>query len=51
MTVDGVHEGRLHGRARRDANFIFVDIKRDSRGFQDACRKKGVARRPRRSRR
>jgi histidinol-phosphate aminotransferase len=25
-----------------DANFMFVNIKRDSRGFQDACRVKGV---------
>jgi len=29
--------------ASSDANFVFVDIKRDSRGFQDACRKDGVA--------
>jgi histidinol-phosphate aminotransferase len=29
--------------ARSDSNFIFVDIKRDSVGFQDACRKMGVA--------
>ena len=29
--------------ARSDANFVFVDIKRDSRGFQDACRQHGVA--------
>lgn len=28
--------------ARSDANFIFVNIKRDSRGFQEACRQKGV---------
>ena len=28
--------------APSDANFIFVDIKRDARGFQDACRKEGV---------
>jgi len=25
-----------------DANFLFVNIKRDSRGFQEACRQKGV---------
>ncbi len=25
-----------------DANFVFVNIKRDSRGFQEACRQKGV---------
>lgn len=29
--------------AHSDANFVFVDIKRDSRGFQDACRQQGVA--------
>lgn len=29
--------------AASDANFIFVNIKRDARGFQDACRKKGIA--------
>jgi histidinol-phosphate aminotransferase len=29
--------------APSDANFVFVNIKRDSRGFQDACRKEGVA--------
>lgn len=28
--------------AASDANFIFVNIKRDSRGFQEACRQKGV---------
>lgn len=28
--------------APSDANFIFVDIKRDARGFQEACRKDGV---------
>ncbi|MEQ1757389.1 MAG: aminotransferase class I/II-fold pyridoxal phosphate-dependent enzyme [Vicinamibacterales bacterium] len=28
--------------AASDANFIFVNIKRDARGFQDACRLKGV---------
>lgn len=28
--------------AASDANFIFVNIKRDSRGFQEACRLKGV---------
>jgi histidinol-phosphate aminotransferase len=28
--------------APSDANFIFVDIRRDARGFQDACRKEGV---------
>jgi histidinol-phosphate aminotransferase len=28
--------------ADSDANFIFVNIKRDSRGFQEACRVKGV---------
>ena len=25
-----------------DANFVFVEIKRDTRGFQEACRLKGV---------
>jgi histidinol-phosphate aminotransferase len=29
--------------AQSDANFVFVEIKRDSRGFQDACRQQGVA--------
>jgi histidinol-phosphate aminotransferase len=29
--------------ASSDANFIFVDIKRDSRSFQDGCRQQGVA--------
>jgi histidinol-phosphate aminotransferase len=29
--------------AKSDANFIFVDIKRDAAGFQDGCRKLGVA--------
>ena len=29
--------------AASDANFIFVNIKRDARGFQDACRTKGIA--------
>lgn len=28
--------------ALSDANFVFVNIKRDSRGFQEACRLKGV---------
>ena len=28
--------------APSDANFIFVDIRRDSRGFQEACRTEGV---------
>ena len=28
--------------APSDANFIFVDIRRDARGFQDACRRDGV---------
>ena len=28
--------------AASDANFLFVNIKRDSRGFQEACRQKGV---------
>jgi histidinol-phosphate aminotransferase len=29
--------------AHSDANFVFVDIKRESKGFQDACRQQGVA--------
>jgi histidinol-phosphate aminotransferase len=29
--------------AQSDANFVFVDIKRDSRAFQDGCRQQGVA--------
>ena len=29
--------------APSDANFVFVNIKRDSRSFQEACRKDGVA--------
>jgi histidinol-phosphate aminotransferase len=29
--------------AHSDANFVFVEIKRDSRGFQEACRQQGVA--------
>ena len=29
--------------APSDANFIFVDIKRDSRGFQDGCRQLSIA--------
>ena len=28
--------------AASDANFVFVNIRRDSRGFQEACRLKGV---------
>ncbi len=28
--------------ARSDANFIFVNIKREAKGFQEACRQKGV---------
>jgi histidinol-phosphate aminotransferase len=29
--------------AHSDANFVFVEIKRDSKGFQEACRQLGVA--------
>lgn len=29
--------------AQSDANFVFVEIKRDARGFQEACRRQGVA--------
>lgn len=42
MTIDAFRKG---GYAVTDshANFIFVDIKRSAVGFQDACRKDGVA--------
>jgi histidinol-phosphate aminotransferase len=29
--------------AQSDANFIFVEVKRDARGFQESCRQQGVA--------
>ena len=42
MTVDAFTSAGYRV-AQSDANFIFVDIKRDSRGFQDGCRQQGVA--------
>ena len=42
MTVDAFTAAGYRV-AHSDANFVFVDIKRDSRGFQDACRQQGVA--------
>ena len=41
MTVDAFRKAG-YSVAPSDANFIFVDIKRDARGFQEACRKEGV---------
>jgi histidinol-phosphate aminotransferase len=41
MTVDAFTSAG-YTVAPSDANFIFVDIRRDSRGFQEACRKEGV---------
>ena len=42
MTVDAFTSAGYRV-AKSDANFVFVDIKRDSRGFQEACRQQGVA--------
>jgi histidinol-phosphate aminotransferase len=42
MTVDAFTSAGYRV-AQSDANFIFVEIKRDSRSFQDACRQHGVA--------
>jgi histidinol-phosphate aminotransferase len=42
MTVDAFRTAGFKV-ADSHANFIFVDIKRDAAGFQDACRKLGVA--------
>ena len=42
MTVDAFTSAHYRV-AQSDANFVFVEIKRDSRGFQDACRQQGVA--------
>ena len=42
MTVDAFRSAGYRV-AQSDANFIFVDIKRDSRGFQDGCRQHGIA--------
>lgn len=41
MTVDALRTAG-YTVAASDANFIFVDIKRDARGFQEACRKEFV---------
>jgi len=42
LTVDAFRSAGFRV-AQSDANFVFVEIKRDSRGFQDACRQQGVA--------
>ena len=42
MTVDAFRQAG-YKVADSHANFIFVDIKRSSVGFQDACRREGVA--------
>jgi histidinol-phosphate aminotransferase len=42
MTVDAFTTAGYRV-AQSDANFVFVEIKRDSRGFQEACRQQGVA--------
>jgi len=42
MTVDAFEKAGYRV-APSDANFVFVDIRRDARGFADACRKRGVA--------
>jgi histidinol-phosphate/aromatic aminotransferase/cobyric acid decarboxylase-like protein len=41
MTI-AAFEAKGYTVAPCDANFLFVNIKRDSRGFQEACRLKGV---------
>jgi len=42
LTVDAFTSGGYRV-AHSDANFVFVDIKRESKGFQEACRQQGVA--------
>jgi histidinol-phosphate aminotransferase len=42
MTIDAFTSAGYRV-APSDANFVFVDIKRDSRSFQDGCRQQGVA--------